>query len=212
MADIFQEVDEDLRHEQFVRLWKRYGSYVVILAVLIVAATAGYVVWKQHRLAKRTAEGNAFAAAMNLTDADRLGDAANAFGDLAAKSSGGYASLARLRQASLLARQGELAKAVKVYDALATSGADKTIRDLASLQSIALSLETVDPAKLKARLKPLIDDSTWRYSALELSALLAVRTGDKEHAREILSELKDAAGAPSGIRSRAAEMYDALGK
>jgi hypothetical protein len=212
LADIFQEVDEDLKHEQFLRLWKRYGSYVLVLAVLIVAATAGYVVWNQHRMAKRMAEGNAFAAAMNLADADRLGDAASAFADVAAKSSGGYASLARLRQAALLARQGDAAGAVKVYDALASSGADKIIRDLASLQSIALSLETVDPGELKARLKPLIDNSTWRYSALELSALLAVRTGDKEHAREILAELKDDAGAPSGVRSRAAEMFDALAK
>ena len=37
MSDIFREVDEDLRHEQYKRLWDRFGPYVIGLAVLIVA-------------------------------------------------------------------------------------------------------------------------------------------------------------------------------
>ena len=28
MSDIFREVDEDLRREQFKRLWDRFGAYV----------------------------------------------------------------------------------------------------------------------------------------------------------------------------------------
>ena len=29
MSDIFREVDEDIRHERYRRLWDRYGSYVL---------------------------------------------------------------------------------------------------------------------------------------------------------------------------------------
>ena len=36
MSDIFREVDEDLRREQYKKLWERFGSYVIGLAVLIV--------------------------------------------------------------------------------------------------------------------------------------------------------------------------------
>ena len=36
MSDIFREVDEDLRHEQYKKLWDRFGIYVIGLAVLIV--------------------------------------------------------------------------------------------------------------------------------------------------------------------------------
>ncbi len=45
MSDIFREVDEDLRREQFKRLWDRFGTYVIGLAVLIVVVTAGYRGW-----------------------------------------------------------------------------------------------------------------------------------------------------------------------
>ena len=38
MADLFQEVDEDVRRERYQELWKRYGNFVVAGAVLIVAS------------------------------------------------------------------------------------------------------------------------------------------------------------------------------
>ena len=39
MSDIFREVDEDLRRDQAVDLWKKYGSIFLSIAVLIVAGT-----------------------------------------------------------------------------------------------------------------------------------------------------------------------------
>ena len=46
MSDIFREVDEDLRREQYKRLWDRFGGYVIGLAVLIVVAVGGYKAWE----------------------------------------------------------------------------------------------------------------------------------------------------------------------
>ena len=40
MADIFHEVDEEVRREQLKRLWDRYSIYLIALAVLIVASIA----------------------------------------------------------------------------------------------------------------------------------------------------------------------------
>ena len=42
MSDIFDEVDEEVRREQFKKLWERYGNLFVALAVLIVAAVGGW--------------------------------------------------------------------------------------------------------------------------------------------------------------------------
>ena len=42
MADIFQEVDEEVRREQLKKLWDRYGLLVVILAILIVAGVGAW--------------------------------------------------------------------------------------------------------------------------------------------------------------------------
>ncbi len=45
MSDIFREVEEEVRREQAKKLWDRYGAYVIGVAVLLVAVTAGYRGW-----------------------------------------------------------------------------------------------------------------------------------------------------------------------
>ena len=42
MADIFHEVDEEVRREQLKKLWDRYSIYLIALAVLIVAGVSGW--------------------------------------------------------------------------------------------------------------------------------------------------------------------------
>ncbi|HSG94166.1 MAG TPA: hypothetical protein VLA28_01510, partial [Afifellaceae bacterium] len=64
MADIFQEVDEELRRDKAAEVWTRYGRYIIAAAVFIVAATASYVGWKQYRLQQQTAYGERFALAL----------------------------------------------------------------------------------------------------------------------------------------------------
>ena len=38
---LFREVDEEVRQEQYKKLWEKFGNYFVALCVIIVAAVAG---------------------------------------------------------------------------------------------------------------------------------------------------------------------------
>ncbi|MEK9728860.1 MAG: hypothetical protein VW417_02835, partial [Alphaproteobacteria bacterium] len=52
MADIFDEINEELKQDRQAVLWQRYGKYVIGVAVLIIAlvgARQGYVYWKEAR-------------------------------------------------------------------------------------------------------------------------------------------------------------------
>ena len=74
-------------------------------------------------------------------------------------------------------------------------------------------LDDDDPNELRTRLIPLIAiDGAWRHSARELSAALALRIGDKELAKSEFKKLADDLMAPSGARSRAAEILQILGR
>jgi hypothetical protein len=42
LADIFHEVDAEVRHEQLKKLWDRYSLYLIAAAILIVAAIAAW--------------------------------------------------------------------------------------------------------------------------------------------------------------------------
>lgn len=212
VGDIFQEIEEDLRRDRLDRLWKRYGPYLIAVFVLIVAGTAGYVGWREYSARQQFAYSDRYEEAVRLAAEGKEGQAAEILAALASDAEGGYAVVARLREAELRAKTGDTAAATRLFDAVAADGSvDKLYRDLATLLSVMHQVESGDPKALAARLEPLTADAgPWRYTAREISALLAMRAGDTQQAREQYAKLADDPKAPQGLRARAAEMVRAL--
>jgi len=212
VADIFSEVDEDLRRDKYEMLWKRYGKLAMAGAAAVVIATAGFVGWQEYTKRARIEAGGAFAAAKTLTEEGRNADAANAFAALARDGVGEYATIARLEQAAAVAATGDRAGAVALYDKMAADNAGEVFGELAALLAAQNVLDDGDIAGARQRLEALIGPGkTWRYSALEMIALAALADGDADSARKGFKELTDDDQAPQGVRSRSAEMLSALG-
>ena len=213
MSDIFQEVDEDLRRENYAKLWARYGKYVIALAVLLVVAVAGVGQWRSYRLHQREAEGGRYAGALELARQGKDKDAADAFAVIARQTSGGHAVLARLEEGAAKARAGDVEGGVAAFDALAAdAAADPIYRDVATLLAAQYGLkQNADPKAIIAKLAPLTAaDNPWHPTALELTALAQLQAGDKASARASYQHLADDLSAPAGLRARAAEMIAAL--
>lgn len=213
MADIFREVDEDLRRDRLEKLWQRHGNTLIGVAVLIVVATAAFVVWQRWhhgKLEERT--GLLVEAVRPLEPADGGSPdrkaAIAALDAAAAKLDGAPATLASLHRAGLLAREGQTADAIALYDRIAgTSGTDVLIRDFALLMSVTHQADTGDAAQLQGRLAPLLlVGNAWRFSARELSGILHARAGETAQAAARFKELADDAETPPGIRARATEL------
>ncbi len=68
MADIFHEVDEEVRREQLKKLWDRYSIYLIAAAVLLVAAIAGWRAYEYWIAQRAAAAGADFEAALALSD------------------------------------------------------------------------------------------------------------------------------------------------
>jgi len=210
---LFREVDEDLRRERYMKLWKAYGRYVVGAAATVVLATSGWVWWQKHQSSVRGEEGERYAAAAALVGKGDPSAAIKAFSGVASQSSAGYATLAKLREAALRAGKGDIKGAAALYEAVAgDTSANRNLRDLARLLGALTLLDTGDPAKLTASLAPLAkSDGPWRYAALELTGLLAERAGDIKRARAIYTRLIDDAAAPSTLRARVRVYLELLG-
>jgi hypothetical protein len=213
LADLFQEIDEDLRRDRLNELWKRYGNYVAAGAALIVLGTAGVVGWREYRERQNLAQADLFLKAMEQAESGNADAAKAAFGQLARDAGAGYATLARLQQAALLAKTGDSAGAATLYEEIAADGrVEQALRDVAVILLAQHTVDSADPAQLSQRLQPLAaDKSPWRHSAMELQALLAKRAGDTAKAKEIYTKLADDLSAPQGLRARATEMLAILG-
>lgn len=211
MSDIFREVDEELRRDQFAKLWKRYGTAVVTAVIAIVAATAGVVAWNNWRQANAEAETARLVAALQSGGDEAGADAGITVADqlaaFAADAEGDRARLARFQEAAWRAGAGQRDEAILIYDTLASSGADPVYRDLAVLLSVMHQVDEGDPAGLRARLQPLTTTGgAWRHTARELDAILAAQAGDRAAAAALFEELSADQSAPPGLRERASEL------
>jgi len=211
VADIFREIEDDLKHEHYRRLWQRYGKWVLAAAIVLVLGTAAAVGWREYETSQRLEESAAYASALAAVGvAPEEADAALA---TLADKGGVYGALARLERAGVAVRAGNYEDAATQYRAIADDGdIDPVLRDLALTQWATQALAAgEDPAAIEAALTPLTENSNaWRHMALELQAIVALQNGDTAKARELFGTLADDPETPQSMRARASEALAAL--
>ena len=212
MSDIFREIDEEVRRERLVKLWKAYGVYIVATAVLLIAIVAGRGLWSEWQDRRAKQDSAVYMAAATAAAQATPGMAAEQYAAVIAELGPGYATLARLREGSARLEAGDTTGAVAAYDALAAdSGAEQGLRDLARLLAAMAVFDTGSEEDVRARLTPLAQaGNLWFYSANELLALLDYRAGDLTAARDGFATLVDDPAAPAGLRGRAGEMLSLI--
>jgi len=204
MSDILREVDEELRHERYRKLWDRYGLYVVGAAVLVVLAVAGWRGWEWYA-ARQAAESSVrFEAAMQLSREGKRAEAEGAFNALTKEGTAGYRTLSRFRAAAE-AGKSDAKVGVAAFDAIAADGSlEAAIRDIARVQAAYLLLDTASVAEIKGRMDPLaVPGGPFRHSANEIIGLAHYRAGEYEQAAKVFASIVNDPETPPALRQRA---------
>jgi hypothetical protein len=211
VADIFQEVDEEVRRERLQKLWERYGYLFIALCVLIVAGVGGWRGYQYWQAKKAGESGVAYEQAVQLAQAGKHKEADAAFARIAAGGTAGYRVLAQLREAAELAQTDQKA-AVAAYDALtADKSAGQVIADLAAVRAGLLLVDSAPYSEMQKRLEPLTASGrTFRHTARELLALSAWKAGDLAAARKWTDMMMTDPETPGGTRSRAQILSDLI--
>ncbi|MEM7123500.1 MAG: tetratricopeptide repeat protein [Pseudomonadota bacterium] len=205
---LMREIDEDLKREQWQKLWKAYGRYAVGGLVLVLVVVLAFVGWREYRQGSLAQDGYIY---WHADRAAAFGDhvaAAEGFGQLVEDGSGGYPALGGLRQAASLAVAGDRESALELYDRIAAeAGPETATGQLARLYAAMLMLDSADSRQIAERLEPLAaDGAPWRFSARELQGLLAMRDGDNQEAQRIFDALIADPETPTTLRNRASEL------
>ena len=53
MSDVLRQIDEDLRKEKLLSLWRSYGTYLIILVILGVGSLIGYQVYNSSNISHK---------------------------------------------------------------------------------------------------------------------------------------------------------------
>ncbi|MBL8832251.1 MAG: tetratricopeptide repeat protein [Rhodospirillales bacterium] len=210
MADVFDEVDEEIRQQNALKLWKKFAPLIGAVAVAIVAGTAGWVMWQDHQRKRAEADALRFVTASEIatTDAERAIVELRA---LARDGKAGYASLARLKEAALTLDR-DRAQGLALYRQIAADASvDPQLREGAVVVAALLAVDGEAASDVARSVAPLQTPAgAWRHAAREVEALAFLRAGDRAKALEIYRSLADDLSAPSGMRQRATEITAAL--
>ena len=206
---LFREVDEEVRQEQFKKLWARYGNAVIGLGLLIILGVAGMEGWKYWQLKQSETAGDGFFAAVQQAGDGKAADAIKQFESI---DKTGFADLGRMRAAAALAVEGKAADAVKLYDQIAAdTGVDQTLRDVARIRAAAVLADTASFADIEARLKDFTTpDSPWRHMSREILASVEYRLKDYTGANKQVQAILGDPATPGPIRQRAETMAQLL--
>lgn len=205
MSDILREVDDDLRRQQLHSFWEENRMWIIGGIALAIVSTGSLTFWRGHMRQENIAATAQLMTAMDTPAAiEQLGS------DPAQLGSGAHEALARLAAADRHLARGEKDKALALYDALAADrSAPEVLRDLGRLYAAGQRLETAPAEQLEKELTPLTRaKAPWRFTALEMLALLHAREGRLQDAAEKLAQISGDPMAPQDARTRAFTLHE----
>ncbi len=199
-----REVEEELRRDRMVAVWKQYGTYIIAAVAAVLFSFAGYKFWQSSRLTAAQQAGASYTEASRLIKEGKIEEGLKAFEVISKTAPGGYAGLTQLQIAGAQREAGKTDDAIKTYELLSTAtSADPILRDYATLQIAALQSGKADFTVIKNRLNGLlVADNAYRYSARELVGLAAFQAGNMTEARKAFDTLMLDVSTPPGMARR----------
>ena len=98
--EFIKEVDEDIKEEKRIKLWKKLIPYVISFSLTIILFTSGFVFWKNYTRNSNQTLGDDFTAAVDLANEDDTDAALLALDRIVDKGSDGYATIAKMKNST----------------------------------------------------------------------------------------------------------------
>lgn len=208
-----REVDDEYRRSQLEGYWRRYGRILAIVVVALLVALAALLYWREDRVSRAGATGEAFNLALTKIDAGNAAAAAPTLADLAKTGSPGYRGAALLEQAAIAVQTGAPDKGIALYRTVAADTTlPKAFRDLATIKATRQEYDTLPPATVIDRMKPFaVPGDPWFAVAGEMTAVAELRLHHPDRATPLLIAIVRDANATPSIRNRAAQLAIGLG-
>jgi hypothetical protein len=207
-----REVDDELRREQALTLWQRWGRWAVGGVLVALAAFGGYLFWQSQRTAAAGVEGEKLSQALDKLGQDKADGVKPDLEALAKSNSDGMRAAAKLTLAAMALQKDDAKGAAAQYAAIAADASlAKPYRDLALVRQTAAEFDTMKPADVVARLKPLaIPGNPWFGSAGEMTGVAYMKMNQPQMAAAMFTAMGKDKQVPTSISSRVGQLVQIL--
>ena len=208
--EFIKEVDEDLKEEKRVKLWKKLLPYVLGFSFGIILVTSSFVFWEAYTKKTNQNLGDDFTAAVDLANENDIDAALLALDRIVDKGSDGYATIAKMKKASILIDKGNFDEGLSIYLDLEKNAVDQSFRDIATILYVLNSMDKIDSEVLLRKIQPLENSKVWQSSALELKAFIYLKDKKNVSAKEVFQSILNLKSSPSSLSTRARNMIEYL--
>ena len=208
-----REVDDELRRDQLLSFWERYGRLTIVAVVVALAAFAAFLYWQHRRTEAAGVQGEQLQAAFDALGNGQPDQASKLLAPIAASDRKGYRALAMMTEADvMLGRKQDKAAAAKFAAIAADTGIAQAFRDLALIRQTVAEYDTLKPQVVIERLRPLaVAGNPYFGSAGELVAIAYLDSGRKDLAGQMFAQIARDATVPESLRQRSVQMAGAMG-
>lgn len=209
----YREVDEELRRSQMESFWSRYGKALLAGLLVLALLGAGYAWWQSRQRKEADRQSEVLDSAITELGEGNEKAAGPKLVQLAASEKAGYRASALLSQADVALGGPKPADAIAIYRRVAgDTDLPQPYRDLALVRQTAAEFDTIPPALVIERLRPLAKPGNpWFGSAGEMTAVAYLKQSKPAQAAPLFAAIARDEGVPESIRSRVVQMAGTLG-
>lgn len=208
-----REVDENLRRDQMQNFFKAYGSWLIAAVILFLAASGGFIWWKQHQVRQSEAQVEKLAQIYKDIGSGNTSQSPGQLDELSKNGSKAIRASALFTRAALALQQNNVKLAAGTYKAIADDDSlPDPYRHAALIRQTALEFDQLKPEEVIARLQPLAKrGEPWFGTAGEMTALAMIKQGRKQEAGDLFAAIAKDQNVPEAVRGRAIQLASSLG-
>jgi len=190
MADIFDEVSEELKQDQLKQIWNKYSKYIISVAFILFISVLGYFFYDKWRLEKIEVSSSQFFSGIEKLEKKEFLSSIEIFSKNVDQAHQGYKTLSLFGIAEANFKIGKVDEMVLNYKSIyENQNIDVYYRDLARLLSVMK--DNVSSFEIQKKiLDPILNSpSKLQLLAAELEIMLLIRFNKIDEAKLSISKL-----------------------
>ena len=204
MANIFNEVDEDIRKERYQNLWSNYGKYIIAFLMLIVIAFSLTQYFQAKNISDNKAILDMYYSAAEGIEKNQLDFANNEFEIVYNQKNKMLAALSGFKMSETYLNNNQKEEAILLLEKIVDNRSLESIyRELALYKYIMINFENIDISSIEKKIVSIgVNKNTLHPYFQEIIGIKYLTAGNIEKANSVFTDLLLNEDTPFDLKMR----------
>ena len=204
MANIFNEVDEDIRKERYQNLWSNYGKYIIAFLMLIVIAFSLTQYFQAKNISDNKAILDMYYSAAEGIEKNQLDFANNELEIVYNQKNKMLAALSGFKMSEIYLNNNQKEEAILLLEKIVANRSLESIyRELALYKYIMINFENIDISSIEKKIVSIgVNKNILHPYFQEIIGIKYLTAGNIEKANSVFTDLLLNEDTPFDLKMR----------